>query len=84
MPKLVQNTSASGTSAPIVQEPASENKLKQQFHLVTTLLNLSHSEVNIYLFYSIKVYKAVSYTKIPERESESKVKTLRDLSEVKV
>ncbi|XP_060587627.1 FHF complex subunit HOOK interacting protein 2A-like isoform X3 [Ruditapes philippinarum] len=44
MPKPPQNTSASGTSTPIVHEPASENKLKQQFHLVTTLLNLSHSE----------------------------------------
>ncbi|XP_053406841.1 FHF complex subunit HOOK interacting protein 2A-like isoform X2 [Mercenaria mercenaria] len=44
MPKPSQNSSASGTNAPIVQEPAAENKLKQQFHLVNTLLNLSHSE----------------------------------------
>lgn len=34
------------SSSPVVEEPSSENKLEQEFHLVRTLLSLSHSEVS--------------------------------------
>ena len=44
MPKPSQSVS-SGPGGPVQEEPVSENKLVQEFHLVTTLLNLSHSEV---------------------------------------
>lgn len=43
MPKPVTKSSASAKE-PIVEEPSSENKLQQDFHLVSTLLSLSHSE----------------------------------------